>query len=73
MKYGVGQLTLTFCLPGEPRESDRKDGAEETQDNGSSSSCPVPTVECKPARKRMWHSLIDKSTPQRTCSPLGRG
>lgn len=68
-KIGVGQLTLTF---GDPP----KDGAEETQDNGSEASSTVPAAgsytvsknkrplarEHLLATKRplKWHSLIDK-------------
>jgi group II intron reverse transcriptase/maturase len=52
-KIGVGQLTLTFGP--EP-----KDGAEETEDNGSAASSSVPAVGCTKERKFKWHSLIDK-------------
>jgi RNA-directed DNA polymerase len=60
MKDGVGQLALTFCLPAEPPEREQKDAAQETQDNGSEASIQSGVVESKPARKRKWHSLIDK-------------
>ena len=53
IKIGVGQLTLTFGP--EP-----KDGAEETEDNGSAASRSDPTVGCSTERKFKWHSLIDK-------------
>lgn len=49
-KIGVGQLTFTFgYFP--------KDGAEETEDNGSEASVPVRAAECRPERKRSWNSL----------------
>lgn len=56
MKDGVGQLTLTFGFPDEqPR-----DGAEETQDNGSEASSQSAPAQSRLERKRKWHSLIDK-------------
>lgn len=59
-KIGVGQLTFTLCGPGEPPETRQKDETEETQNNGSLPSGPSSAVQHKPARKRKWHSLIDK-------------
>jgi RNA-directed DNA polymerase len=56
MEDGVGQLTLTFGFP----EDQPKDGAEETQVNGSEASIQPVTARSKPERKRKWHSLIDK-------------
>ena len=56
MKDGVGQLTFTFGFP----EDQPKDGAEETQVNGSEASIQPADARSKPERKHKWHSLIDK-------------
>jgi RNA-directed DNA polymerase len=59
MKNGVGQLAFTFGFP----EGQPKDGAEETQSNGSGASSQPVAVGSEPReppRKRKWHSLIDK-------------
>ena len=56
MKDGVGQLTLTFVFP----ETEAKDGAGETQENGSEASIQPAAARSKPQRKHKWHSLIDK-------------
>lgn len=53
-KVGVGQLTFTFSLP-----QDEKDGAQETQDNGSEESLTAPHSRSKSEREK-WHSLYDK-------------
>ena len=55
MKDGVGQLTLTFWFREEP-----KDGAGETENNGSGASIQPAAAGNQPERKRKWHSLIDK-------------
>src|SRR5688572_2822014 len=60
MKDGVGQLAWTFCFPEEPPEPRPKDDTQETEANGSEASRQPPAVESQPARKRKWHSLIDK-------------
>src|SRR5438093_6761669 len=56
MESGVGQLSFTFSFP----EEGSKDGAQETQDNGSATSIASAAARSKPERKRKWHSLIDK-------------
>ncbi len=56
MQIGVGQLTFTFSFP----EEGAKDGAQETEGNGSAASVASAAVRSKPERKRKWHSLIDK-------------
>lgn len=56
MKDGVGQLSFTFRFP----EEQRKDEAEETQENGSGASRQPAAAGEPPARKKKWHSLIDK-------------
>lgn len=57
---GVGQLTLTFWFPDVLPDPSRKDETEETQGNSASTSDSTPPVPCPTARKRKWHSLIDK-------------
>ena len=56
MRNGVGQLTLTFAFPG----AGTKDGAGETEEDGSRASIQPAAARSKPERKRKWHSLIDK-------------
>ena len=56
MPDGVGQLAFTFAFPA----PGAKDGTEETEENGSEASLQPAATRSKPARKRKWHSLIDK-------------
>jgi len=63
MENGVGQLSFTFAMfPETPRGGSgaAKDEAEETQDDGSEASRQPAPTQSQPARKRKWHSLIDK-------------
>jgi RNA-directed DNA polymerase len=54
-EIGVGQLAFTFTL-----RSERKDETRETEDNGSAPSISAAGAKSETARKRKWHSLIDK-------------
>jgi RNA-directed DNA polymerase len=56
MPVGVGQLAFTFGFP----EDQPKDEAQETQGDHPVARQPAAAPGRQPARKRKWHSLIDK-------------